>query len=380
MKKAFILMVASGILVFLQPLSAQTWETTKRLTWNPGTSASPEIAIDSSDNIHLVWADETPGNLEIYYKKSADGGTTWTTKRLTWISGWSERPVIATDSSDNIHVTWYDYNPGNPEIFYKKSTDGGITWTTKRLTTNSTQSVAPDITIDSNDNIHLVWYNEETTGDYEIFYKKSTDGGTTWTTKRLTWNTEWSERPYIATDSNDNIYVVWYDFSPGNPEIFYKKSTDGGITWTTKRLTSSSSNSIFPEIAIDSKDNINVIYRNDMPGNAEIYFKRSTNGGSLWTTTRLTWNSGASHGPTITTDSINNIHVAWFDWTPGNFEIFYKRSTNGGVTWEDPHKLTWNSGSSNFPRLGTDSSNNIHLVWHDESSGNFEIYYRKGIQ
>jgi hypothetical protein len=277
MKKTFILMIISGILIFLQPLGAQTWETSKRLTWNSGTSSSPEIAIDSSDNIYLVWADETPGNPEIYYKKSTDGGTSWTTKRLTWKPGWSERPVIVLDSNDNIHVAWYDY-------------------------------------------------------------------------------------------------------SPGNYEIFYKKSTDGGTSWTTKSMTSSSSSSIFPEIAIDSKDHIDVIYRNDMPGNGEIFFKRSTDGGSLWATSRLTWNSGASHGPTITIDSANNIHVAWFDWTPGNFEIYYKRSTNEGVTWGGPHRLTWNAGSSNFPRLASDSSNNIHMVWQDESSGNFEIYYRKGIQ
>jgi hypothetical protein len=29
---------------------------------------NPAMAIDSSDTIHVVWNDDTPGNTEIYYK------------------------------------------------------------------------------------------------------------------------------------------------------------------------------------------------------------------------------------------------------------------------------------------------------------------------
>jgi hypothetical protein len=44
------------------------------------------------------------GNLNLYYKKSPDGGTTWSTKRLTW--SYANYPVIAIDSKNNIHVVW----------------------------------------------------------------------------------------------------------------------------------------------------------------------------------------------------------------------------------------------------------------------------------
>jgi len=46
-----------------------TWATTKKLTRNSGMSICPAIAIDSSNNLHVVWADKTPGNYEIYYRK-----------------------------------------------------------------------------------------------------------------------------------------------------------------------------------------------------------------------------------------------------------------------------------------------------------------------
>jgi len=70
-----------------------------------------------------VWIDNSPGNLEIFYKRSTDGGTSWSAaKRLTYSSGSSWDPNIATDSGNNIHVVWYDNSPGNLEILYKEGT------------------------------------------------------------------------------------------------------------------------------------------------------------------------------------------------------------------------------------------------------------------
>ena len=91
MKRTGLMMVAFGLFLFAQAAQAD-WTPAKRLTWNSGDSRLPAIAVDSSGNLHVVWQDDTPGNSEIYYKKSTDGGATWTTsQRLTWNSGASQR-------------------------------------------------------------------------------------------------------------------------------------------------------------------------------------------------------------------------------------------------------------------------------------------------
>ncbi|MEM3002136.1 MAG: choice-of-anchor D domain-containing protein, partial [Candidatus Nitrosocaldus sp.] len=257
----------------------------QRLTSTLGNSESPSVAIDSANNIHVVWHDNTPGNYEIYYKKSTDGGNTWSAdQRLTYTSGVSNNPMIAIDSANNIHVVWHDNTPGNYEIYYKKSTDGGNTWTwAKRLTYTSGSSNNPAIGVDSSGNIHVVWH-DNTPGNYEIYYKKSTDGGNTWTwAKRLTYTSGSSNNPAIGIDSSGNIHVVWHDNTPGNYEIYYKKSTDGGNTWTwAKRLTYTSGSSNNPAIGIDSSGNIHVVWHDNTPGNYEIYYKKSTDGGNTW--------------------------------------------------------------------------------------------------
>ena len=85
-------------------------------------SEEPAMAIDSSGNPHVVWYDNTPGNYEIYYKKSTDGGAMWTgAENLSGTSYESYDPDLAPDPSGHIHVVWWSNVPGNFEIYYKKS-------------------------------------------------------------------------------------------------------------------------------------------------------------------------------------------------------------------------------------------------------------------
>ena len=330
----------------------------------------------------MVWEDDTPGNWEIYYEKSTDGGATWTpSQRIACDPGPSGDPDIAVDSSGHIHVVWHDTTPGSFEIYSIKSTDGGATWTpSKRLTWNSGDSLNSVIASDPSGNLHIVWLDYES-GNAELCHKKSTDGGASWTPRqRLTWNSGDSLWPAVAVDSSGHIHVVWWDLTPGNPEIYHKKSTDGGVAWTaSKRLTWTSGWTDYPAIAIDGSGNPHVVWRDNTTGNEEVYYKKSTDGGSAWTTTkRLTWTSGGYRRPAIAVDSSGNLQVVWNDNTPGNYDIYGRKSTDGGATWTATQRLTWTSGSSYSPDLAVDASDDFYVIWSDDSPGNFEVYYKKG--
>jgi hypothetical protein len=381
MKKKIGLIIIFGILLISYPLDAQVWGNSKRLTWNSGWSGYPALAADSSSRIHVVWQDATPLNDELFYKKSTDGGATWIgAMRLTWNPSVSGEPALAIDSSDIIHLVWKDKAPGYHQIYHKKSTDGGATWITKRLCWSSGDSHHPVLAIDSNDHIHVIWRDYES-GDFELYYRKSTNGGSNWTgTKRLTWASGPTYSPAIAIDSSDNIYIAWQndvDEYITNYEIFYIMSVDGGLTWSmAKRLTWNSGWSEAPAIAADSSDNIFIAWQDGPPTNREIYYKMSTDGGTTWATKKLTWNPGNSFSPAMVIDANDYIHISWYDYSPGNAEIFYKNSTDGGITWKTK-RLTWNLGQSMEPFLAIDTSDKIHVVWDDDSSGSSrEIYYK----
>jgi hypothetical protein len=232
----------------------------------------PAIALDSSNNIHVAWTDNTPGQFEIYYKKSTDGGSTWVNKRLSWNPGISGYPSIDAISSTHVHIVWFDESPGNWEIFHKMSQDGGVSWLTKRLTWNPTDSSAPTIAVKSTDIIHIVWENKNS-GNWELFHKKSENGGTSWATQRLTWNPGDSKRPEIKMGSLGNVHVVWDDNTTGGRDIYYKRSTDQGSHWNTMQLTDTSDNSWFPDIAVDSSGAIHIVWDDRRHvANSEIYY------------------------------------------------------------------------------------------------------------
>jgi hypothetical protein len=380
MKQRSLIMTVFGILLLIQSMSAQTWTYSKRLTWTFEESSHPEVAVDSINRIHVVWEDYAPGDYAIYYKRSADGGISWSkSKRFTWHSENSAHPVIAVDSSDTLHVLWSDYSKYNWEIYYKRSADGGASWSsTKRLTWGPGDSSYPDIAVDSSDNIHIVW-NEGAHGNPEIYYKKSTNGGLAWSkSKRITWTSGESMFPSIETHSSNSVHVIWQDDTPGNNDVYYRRSQDGGTTWgKTKRLSWDSHCSENPDITVDSNLRIHVVWEKLKPGNYEILYKKSLDGGTTWMSTqRSTWSPGNSESPRILTDLSNNIHMFWSDNSNGNYDIYYKRSTNAGSSWAT-QRLTWNADISFSSAAAIGPSNKLYLVWHDLTPGNWEIYFKK---
>ena len=380
MSRTRLMILAMGLLVAAQVGQAQVVILPNpRLTWNAGDSECPVIAVEPADNIHIVWYDDTPGNYEIYYKQSTDKGFTWSnSRRLTWTLTDSWAPCIAVDSSGNLYVAWHEYMSGDAEVYFKKSTDGGATWTAnKRITWNTGWSVSPHLAVDSSGYFHLVW-SDFTPGNYELFYSKSTDGGATWTAgKRLTWNAGWSLHPRIAVSGLNNLYVVWSDSTPGVNEIYYTRSMDGGSTWTAgKRLTWNAGWSYAPDIAVDPSGNPHVVWYDDTPGNQELYYIGSADGGASWSASkRLTWNASSSWNPAIAIETSGRIDVVWEDNALGNYEIYFKCSADGGATWSTNLRFSRTSGESAYPDVGVDSFGRIYVVWHDGTPGNYEIYH-----
>ena len=300
-------------------------------------------------------------------------GVTWSSdERLTNNAGASFDSQIAVDGQ-NIYVVWTDSTSGIGEIYFKKSADGGATWNkNKRLINNAGYSYGPAIAVDGQ-NIYVVW-PDDTPGNAEIYFKTSDDGGATWTTdKRLTNNAGFSGHPAIAVDGQ-NIYVVWDDDTPGNSEVYFKQSDDGGATWTTnRRLTNNAGYSALPTIAVNGQ-NIYVVWFDDTPGNGEIYFRKSGDGGATWTkSVRFTNNPGYAENPIIAVDG-QNVYVVWLDDTPA--DIYFKKSGDGGATWTANRRLTNNAGASYNPKIAVNGQS-LYVVWYDDTPGNFEIYFKK---
>ncbi len=158
-------------------------------------------------------------------------------------------------------------------------------------------------------------------------------------------------------------------------EIYYKRSTNGGVNWSTDtRLTNNTANSMGPSVAAAGSA-VHVVWQDNRDGNYEIYYKRSTDNGVNWSAdTRLTNNTANSYAPSIVATTIAN-HIVWEDTRNGNYDIYYKRSTNAGVNWFGDIRLTSDTADSKWASVAI-SGTAVYVVWEDNRNLNWEIYFK----
>ncbi|UCG42092.1 MAG: exo-alpha-sialidase, partial [candidate division WOR-3 bacterium] len=116
-------------------------------------------------------------------------------------------------------------------------------------------------------------------------------------------------------------------------------------------------------------------FRNGAP---ELYYARSTDAGTTWGRTRLTSDDNfMSQFPSLAISG-SHVHVVWHDNRDGNWEIYYMRSLDFGNNWGPEMRLTWDSAGSNHPSIAAADSV-LHVVWKDARYGSGHNYYKRSL-
>jgi hypothetical protein len=104
------------------------------------------IAIDSTDNIHISYQDYD--NRDLKYATNSSG--LWFINTLDSQGDVGRNNSIAIDSTDSVHISYYDYD--NQNLKYATFTSG--TWVIETI--NSNGGDITSIAIDSADKIHII--------------------------------------------------------------------------------------------------------------------------------------------------------------------------------------------------------------------------------
>ena len=204
--------------------------------------------VGPNGEIYVSWA----GPLGLMFDKSLDGGKTFGTDIFVsdipggWdfgipgINRCNGMPITACDISNseyrgNIYIGWSDQRNGtdNTDIFFKKSTDKGNTWS------------------------ELIKVNSDTTSRHQFF----------------TWMT--------VDSTSGNIYFVFYDRRNtiyNETEVYIARSVDGGETFQNYKISESS---FTPNSGVFFGDYINIaVYNGEI---RPIWMRMDNNKLSIWT-------------------------------------------------------------------------------------------------
>jgi hypothetical protein len=277
-------------------------------------------------------------------------GTT-TTPQLTFVStdGGGDAPpasntdIASSNDGSDVYVVWEQEG----EIMLAASHDGGETWgeivnvsNTPGASTNPSVATSAD-----GETVHVTW--EDTPGNGDIFYARSTDGGATFEASRNLSNTPGRSNDHQLLAEGSNVYVVWVDYTTGNGDIYFRKSNNNGGTFSNTINLSRGSGLSFvasrdPDMAAQgSKVSVTWAVYPDRAATrlGEIIFRESLNSGS-------TFGSHVLVSKTPLTDS----KEPQVDYTPESGERYLAFNDKGG-----PRRVNTAVGTYNV--LATESDN-----------------------
>lgn len=171
------------------------------------------------------------------------------TQSETSVSASGQNIVATYNTSAGLHVI---ANPSGPGLVFDRiqlsgfstSTDGGKTFKSGFFPGVEGTPFSfgdPSIDVDRHGNFYFAQLGQNADGSHgAITVNTSHDGGLTWGNAVVAAIDDGSDKEWLAVGPDpsnkgrDNVYVTWTSFQATGAQLAFAKSTDGGVTWTSK--------------------------------------------------------------------------------------------------------------------------------------------------
>jgi hypothetical protein len=293
--------------------------------------------------------------MHIYFSKSADGGSTWTTPTQvdTGNKNDSWEPAVDVDQTNGmINVAWYDRRDDSSNklyrVYYSQSSDGGATFLPQQIAVSTAQS---DPTLDCNG-----------TGDYMMIDAIAAAAHPVWSDTRNGIN-----QIFTATIADNQPINTWVNqnppalpsariqsgmaYFPGSSsailfggaqnagETIYSADTWSwsGSTWSQLSPSKSPPARFAPTMAYDAAMGDIVLFGGGFfkSGRQAYYGDTWTFNGSTWSQLRPTNSPDPRRDAMMTYDSVRNVLVLFGGYGPTASPCcnFSDTWTFNGTTW-----------------------------------------------
>jgi len=347
-----------------------------QVPWSPnynlaiGTGNNFDSVIDSNGNSHIIKIN----NLNLYYTKTDNNGNKLINNMaITTNANISGTPSITIDTVNNIHIVWEDNRNGNPEIYYKKININGTTIVNDtRITIDGWESRNPKIAVDNLQKAHIVFQDNRNSGRWRIYYEKLNVDGSSLINEFIVDNPSlctptstclnYARNPSISLDNQGNVYLT-YEFMYYY-YYFPPYATHGYEYKLYYKKLDNNGNYITGDIVLSSQG-FGAIQQVDYTNIYDVK-SRPDNQGNLYILRKNGLNINLSFPG-------GNPNLPYYDHSYGYVTNFWKINSSNGVSWVRPVSSLARYGY----RFTRDNQNNIHLTWSDPRNGQDEIYYKK---
>jgi hypothetical protein len=359
-------------------------------------TVGPHIAFHPDGNPWAVWYGkdfDNEGSLDIFYTRW--NGSAWNLEQMLNPPDTlnDTRPTIAIDESGRIFVVWsHDYTEGWPaynDIYY--SVWDGIGWQSPLPVASSTayEDFAPVISSGGGET-WVTWYRawlEGYTG-YEVY--ASHWNGSSWDPEVMISRPDYGQTDewyaYCVVDREGHPHFVWSEYYTGT--IWYR--TYDGDSWSDPIAivdTTSEVRGFDPAIAVDDEGNLHVVFTGHVlhnPTDLDIYYTKSTDGGLTWSYPEMVNEDDEYYDQwaRIALISFDNVWITWYKeyslWVSKIYAIHLKEDTWSQI-WRLDGDETQTDGT---PTIALDPQNHPWVTWNgiagpDPIWDPFTIFYNR---
>lgn len=367
-----------------------------------GSSWFPDLAIDSSGAVHVIWysgiatGPEGADVTDLLMYRELRGGI-WSPVNnvlVTATGGYTVRNSMVAGRDGKLHVilrseTRIKYTSADSDKAFSAAA-----WAEPRsLMSGSGYYTA--LGVDSNNGLHAFWSeaiiddpakpNLECSGCADLFYRRSTDNGQTWSAPmNISQSPDGDNRPQVQIDPLNHIHVVWDEgvdwyTANGVPKNgVYRQSIDGGVTWSQPIRFSMPDDAIQQiTLAVTPKGNPIVVYRSI--ATERLYYRYSQDGGTTWSDQLTIPGIYARNIQdnnldrySMTSDSSGNIHLlavgSVTQRSPSaEYQLSLLHLVWNGRTWSTPRTVMDNGLYPEWPTIKSFAGNQLHAVWFTRS-------------
>jgi len=268
---------------------------------------------------------------------------------------------VATSGS-NVFLVWKDGPVSNPEIYFARSTNGGVTFEAPQNISQSPGFSGNPRIAASGQHVYITF--SDAGGTFLAHSENGSESFLPNTNLTAAFGFQLGSSSWLAA-AGENLYMVWRGGADGT---FMARFGNYGATFLGSQNVSASPNSIDPVVAA-SGNSVYVAWSEPVAGNAnDILFRRSTGGGVAFDpVVNISNNSGLSRFPTMAADGLK-VWLAWKDGTPLNDDILFARSADAGSLFEPTLNLSNNATGSVDPVVAA-RGNNVYVAWSDVPPG-----------